>query len=1418
MSTRLAEAIKNGAAALGVDPYDLATAMSYETGGTFDEWKRGPTTKWGTHRGLIQWGEPQARQYGVYKGMPVEAQVMASVRYLRDRGVKPGMGLLDIYSAINAGGVGLYNRSDAHAGGAPGTVRDKVLYQMEGHKANARKLLGGQLQVAQRPIYEDAQGAPAINYDIYAGVTAPQPFTIEERAAQTAAQPRAYGFFEAEGWQAAAQSDWYTSWMLRKGSEGAIDPGFMGPSVDQWNEITKTLPENYHEYVASAGSSKALEMRLKYAQEDMVRQQRLAEGGWTTFAQRLIVSMADPVAIIPNILSGGVAGAAMKGGLGARVAAGAVLGGATNFAMDYGAGEMFDDPNTNPLMALGVGALLGGVGGALARNPATAFEAEQMVNVGRNAIRQAEQGFVSGGAGSAGAARNPGAGDTLLPSEWGLNDDDVPTAFGGGVRFDAAGQMTTADEPLTRLVGQTFFEESVGFKDHSVVPDSVSIRATQMERKLLGNLNSVYQKALADYVSDGNLFRFNLAARARRADEFREAVTNYVEDLHPDPNTHEAIVRGAQAQRAFYAAYQKEIQRSGLMDLNPDPNYVPKFADHMRVSDIDQRFDPAGMVEFIKQAVLKHTPELDDGLAGRIAKGYWTNIRKAGYGIDDGVGSALGMGDKTAFKKAFADALEESDVISDEELDKVFDILSGMVDAKKTGDGSNGISRLKARTLLDYGYSASVPLRNGGRETVSINDFFVKDSEFVARRYGRMMSGRIAFANTPIRNPRTGEVLLDGIKSEADLEKLKNQVRAAWRNQPGGLNTHRRKLEAAVANIDFGWKRINGIPVYGQEHAYAQWLRRMKTVQFIRLMSNMGLNQIQETWKLAAMTGFRAAMSQLPAIRRMVDDVGRSVPRKDQLLNELEHMTGFGLDGLWGRYDFRFDDDRIGSHATSKLANRVDTALDYGQKLTADVSLMKAIHTFQQRWAIKAIAQQMYNIAKRTAVKSERVRRVKKVEPFKSPLADVQSNFTKTEWEAPVTYKGTTFNITRDTKTLGIWLPDGSGGQGALYLNIRDGMLQVDNTHIDESLRGKGLGAKMYELAIEYAAANNLKFASDAEVSPHAVRVYESLKKRGYAFAKNRKAKKRPDGGYDTGSKEPAFTLKKSPPRTDVVQEIDEVYDHYDFDLSRLSGKNKARLASIGLGDKEVQDLFRNLLTHAETRNGRRLVSLGTNKWDPSVVTKFSHTLERYTNRLVQQNDVGGLHRWMSNPVVQLFTQFRSFVLGAWAKSTLYSIHHMDPRMMVLLLGELAAGVATYVVRQGGSHWATGEDREKFMEEVTDPANLLKNGAARTATSSIVPMLVDSALLFTPWEPQFGSARASGSPADAFLGSPTGGHIAELAKTSKAVIGSFVEGRPLAQSELETARRALLPLGNFMPVTALFSMLIQNREKTAPRD
>lgn len=124
--SELVDAVRQESRRIGMDPQIMLTIMSYETGGTLDPWQKGPVTQWGTHRGLIQMGETQRKEYGYKQSDTIANQVKASADFLVGRGWKPGMSEVDAYSIVNAGGPGLENRTDEYNGGAPGTVADKV--------------------------------------------------------------------------------------------------------------------------------------------------------------------------------------------------------------------------------------------------------------------------------------------------------------------------------------------------------------------------------------------------------------------------------------------------------------------------------------------------------------------------------------------------------------------------------------------------------------------------------------------------------------------------------------------------------------------------------------------------------------------------------------------------------------------------------------------------------------------------------------------------------------------------------------------------------------------------------------------------------------------------------------------------------------------------------------------------------------------------------------------------------------------------------------------------------------------------------------------------------------------------------------------------------------------------------------------
>jgi hypothetical protein len=135
----MSKAITSAAAELGIPAVDLATVISYETGGRFSTSIMGG--KGGNYMGLIQFGPEERARYGAKAGQSFDEQMGAVVRYLKDRGLKPGMSIYDLYSTINAGTPGRYGASDGPGNTVKGHV-DKML--ASAHRKKAEALVGGQ--------------------------------------------------------------------------------------------------------------------------------------------------------------------------------------------------------------------------------------------------------------------------------------------------------------------------------------------------------------------------------------------------------------------------------------------------------------------------------------------------------------------------------------------------------------------------------------------------------------------------------------------------------------------------------------------------------------------------------------------------------------------------------------------------------------------------------------------------------------------------------------------------------------------------------------------------------------------------------------------------------------------------------------------------------------------------------------------------------------------------------------------------------------------------------------------------------------------------------------------------------------------------------------------------------------------------
>ncbi|MGN7871774.1 hypothetical protein [Paracoccus sp. 22332] len=166
----------------------------------------------------------------------------------------------------------------------------------------------------------------------------------------------------------------------------------------------------------------------------------------------------------------------------------------------------------------------------------------------------------------------------------------------------------------------------------------------------------------------------------------------------------------------------------------------------------------------------------------------------------------------------------------------------------------------------------------------------------------------------------------------------------------------------------------------------------------------------------------------------------------------------------------------------------------------------------------------------------------------------------------------------------------------------------------------------------------------------------------------------------------------------------------------------------------------------------------------------------------------------------------------SWGKSTLWAVNHgafSDPRMQALIAGEIVMGAATYAIRS--SVVIPEEDGwETYKERILNPTGLLANGFARTASASIVPMLIDSALLFTPAGPQFGQARSSGTPTDALVGIPAADQLNSLKDFTRGSLNAAFTDQPFTRGTAKAGVRALAPFGNWLSFAAGFSALTRS--------
>ncbi|MBZ5882514.1 hypothetical protein, partial [Escherichia coli] len=389
--------------------------------------------------------------------------------------------------------------------------------------------------------------------------------------------------------------------------------------------------------------------------------------------------------------------------------------------------------------------------------------------------------------------------------------------------------------------------------------------------------------------------------------KFKEQITDYIREESPSVRAQfpAEVKQAAGAFQSEMKSFWKEAQELGLTRTEAGvENYFPRYGHLAKatklIRDVGYSMDRnGGLTDLFQQAILKKQPDLDPEIAKRMGYAVLDRFQKLSSGEEMFGTGHLGfdLDDLEAELKHYLD---------DDQIANVRAWASR--NEKKEGEAS-GPARMKARIMLDENHFADVMTKRDGVKRVSISDFYVKDPHTAFQLYARNMSGQIAMARIQVKDPTTGQVLINGIKNGNDWTKLKNQIKSVG-EATGANNTLDEK------NLDFLYSAITGTPLKGIDRGSdgATFLRMLRDFNFVRLMGQVGFSQVPEFGRQVSQVGVKTTFQAVPSFRHLID-MARSGKMTDEVAEELDAMGAFGTD--YERTAHYLDTDELGVPVTS---------------------------------------------------------------------------------------------------------------------------------------------------------------------------------------------------------------------------------------------------------------------------------------------------------------------------------------------------------------------------------------------------------------------------------------------------------------------------------------------------------------------
>lgn len=259
-------------------------------------------------------------------------------------------------------------------------------------------------------------------------------------------------------------------------------------------------------------------------------------------------------------------------------------------------------------------------------------------------------------------------------------------------------------------------------------------------------------------------------------------------------------------------------------------------------------------------------------------------------------------------------------------------------------------------------------------------------------------------------------------------------------------------------------------------------------------------------------------------------------------------------------------------------------------------------------------------------------------------------------------------------------------------------------------------------------------------------------------------------------------------------------------------GISDRRLATLGIDatwKPRIDKLLREQvdLVKGTVDTSRTIRALNPEKMrqaDPEAAEVLFFAINRWTRKIIQENDVGATHEWMHSTLGKTLFQFRSFMLTAWGKQTLHNLHARDFQSGAAFMWSMVFGGLAYATQQTLNSVGR-EDQKEFLEERLSMRHFAPAVFQRSGMSSLIPAAIDTGWTHAVSDyPIFAYGRSTGLASDAFLGIPS---VNTASKLSSAVgtLKNLSDDRVFSQQQ-HRAITGMLPGNNVTAVRNLLSV------------